>query len=243
MKKLLLATATLASAFMSAHAQPKLTEVGLLDDFSTGTNYTSDAATGRGIYWSGTQNEQTITRDSKNKQLLVRVNQHKGWYKSFNCSFGDSNGAAPGGIPYTIDISENGMFSFDVKNNSLKDSVAVRFSCLDLEDRAVTHNPGIPISKYNDNWIYQMQVVVQPGQTVTLKAGTPNSAGTINTGNLVGGEWADYGSNPHRIRTDCDLKHIKGFNFVVLNAAKDADAHASALLDCPIAISNFRVGR
>jgi hypothetical protein len=242
MRKLIF-TATLSGlALLFAQAQPILTETGLFDDFSTELSYISDATTGRGIYWRTSIPEQTITRDYKNKQLLVKMTQKKWEYKPFTVSFGDSNGEAEGGIPYTIDLSGNGKYSFDITNYGTE-GISVRVKCIDLENREIDCSAGA--KDFGEIWKYQTQIIVLPGETVTMKAGTPNGAGggVFNTCDFTAEVWGDY-LGGHVIRTNCDIRHIKSINLAVLNAAKDPnDSHALPLNDGQFSISNFRVGK
>jgi hypothetical protein len=225
----------------STPQSPALTEFGMFDNFSTETDYLSDKLSGRGLYWGTIYPEQTITRDYRNKQLLVKMTQKKWEYYPFGLSFGDSNGAAEGGDPYTIDLSGNGKYSFDITNKGTE-GISVRVKCIDLQNREIDCSPGA--ANFGEIWKYQTQIIVLPGETVTMKAGAPNGAGggILNTCNFTKEVWGDY-TGGHVIRTDCDLKHIKSINLVVLNAAKDPnDLHALPLTDGFFAISNFCVG-
>jgi hypothetical protein len=241
MKKILFTTVLLSLAIVFAQAQPKLTSLGFYDDFSTKTNYIADAATGRGLYWTTAFPEQTLTRDADNKLLKVKMTQKKWEYHPFSVTFGDSNGEAEGGDPYTIDISGNGAYSFDITNNGTED-ISVRVKAIDLENHEIDCAPGA--KDFGEIWKYQTQIEVPPGQTVTMKAGAPNGAGggILNTCDFTKEVWGDY-LGGHVIRTNCDLKHIKAINLAVLNAAKDPkDSHALPLADGQFTISNFRVG-
>jgi len=250
MKKQLTTLAYISFACFSAFAQPQLNANGFFDDFSLTADYVENAETGRGIYWWNEAN-QTITRNPTNKSIDVVMTQANRGYVPFGVGFGDSNGEAAGGTPYTIDISKNGKFSFDITNHSTKEDISIRIVCIDVQNRQVSHNSPVGGYVFNDNWRYQMQVLVPMGQTVTFTTGSPNGEGTLNAGDFVGGNWADYGSrtglpepNHHPIRTDCDLTQIKGINLTVLNASKPAsnDYHNLALTDGNFSISNFKVG-
>ncbi|MCX6181415.1 MAG: T9SS type A sorting domain-containing protein [Bacteroidetes bacterium] len=242
MNKKFLLGATLVLGAIAAQAQPELSTVAVFDDFSTKTEYTENALTGRGIYWWASPG-QTLTRNSEIKGMDVVMSQGAYQYKPFGVGFGDSNGALPGGSPFTIDISKNGTFSFDVKNTGTE-GLSVRVACQDTLNRMVDCSPGA--TTWDDGvWKYQIQFIVPAGETVTMKVGTPNGAGAgeINNCDFTNGFWGDYGVTPHRIRHDCDLTHIKGINITVLNSEKnDVDAHNVALLNGKFTISNFRVG-
>ncbi|MEI8115750.1 MAG: hypothetical protein WCI54_19110, partial [Bacteroidia bacterium] len=174
MKKLFLSAAALSFTIVFTQAQPKLTGLGFYDDFSTKTNYVADAATGRGLYWTTAFPEQTLTRDAANKRLTVKMTQKKWEYHPFSVTFGDSNGAAEGGDPYTIDLSGNGAYSFDITNTGTED-ISVRVKAIDLENHEIDCAPGA--KDFGEIWKYQTQIEVPSGQTVTMKAGAPNGAG------------------------------------------------------------------
>jgi hypothetical protein len=241
MKKLFLSAAALSFTIVFTQAQPKLTGLGFYDDFSTKTNYVADAATGRGLYWTTAFPEQTLTRDAANKRLTVKMTQKKWEYHPFTVTFGDSNGPAEGGDPYTIDLSGNGAYSFDITNTG-SEGISVRVKAIDLENREIDCAPGA--KDFGEIWKYQTQIEVPPGKTVSMKAGTPNGAGggILNTCDFTKEVWGDY-IGGHVIRTNSDIKHIKAINLAVLNSAKDPkDSHALPLTDGQFTISNFRVG-
>lgn len=236
-KQIVIGALSLIGALSSLNAQVTLD--GASDDFNTDVEY-NDPESGRGVYWWAEESTQTITRDSDNEQLLVEMTQALGMYTPFGVGFGDSNGEAAGGTPYTIDLSQNGTFSFDVKNIGTE-SIAVRVACIDVNDRLRDSSPGA--TEFGQIWQYQTQIIVQPGDSMTFEAGTPNSAGggKSNSGDFTLDVWGDYGT--HIIRTDCDLTKIKGINITVLNGEKDPDdGHAVALTDGKFTISNFKVG-
>ena len=242
MKKNVLSVAlvTLTSLFSYVNAQPRLTSFGLFEDFSTKQELESDSVLHRGLFWWKETNVDSIKRDAVNKRMIISVSQLKWGYIPFGISFGDSNGSALGGDPYTVDLSGNGKFSFDIENTG-KDSLSVRVSCQDIQNRLVDCSPGAAV--FGDIWKYQTQMLILPGQKVTFKAGTENlaGAGMKNTCDFANDIWGDYGT--HTIRYDCDIKHIKGINITVLNGAKDpVDLHSKPLNHGTLAISNFIVG-
>lgn len=240
MKKQIVTLVTLFFIAFLSQAQPVLTEYGAYDDFSTQDEYQKDASIFYGITWWGDATRHTITRDYTNNKLLVSMTQPRGMYVPFGIAFGDDNGATALGNPYTIDLSANGKFSFDITNTGTE-ALSVRVACQDVQNRQVDCSPGA--SGFNNIWQYQTQILVPIGETVTFEAGTQNGAGggKTNTCDFTQDVWGDYGT--HTIRTDCDLKHIKSINLTVLNAAKDpGDGHALALTDGKFTISNFIVG-
>jgi hypothetical protein len=246
MKKLLKMMCLLAMA-QNAMSQPTLTDTELWEDFSTQTDYVADATSGRGLYWWGEQNIHTLTRDYTNKELDVTMTQQAYQYKPFGVSFGDDNGAAPGGVPNTIDLSGNGKFSFVIKNTGTE-AISVRIACQDVNDRLVDCSPGALV--FGDIWKYQTQIEVPVGRTVLFKVGTPNGAGggIINNCDFANGVWGDYGVNPHVIKRPgdadfCDLTKIESIIITVLNAAKNTtDGHNLALTAGEFSISDFRIG-
>jgi hypothetical protein len=241
MNKNFLLGATLVLGAIAAKAQPELSSVAVFDDFSTKTEYTENALTGRGIYWWASPG-QILTRNSDNKGMDVEMSQGAYQYKPFGVGFGDANGALAGGSPYTIDLSKNGTFSFDVKNTGTE-GLSIRVACMDTLNRMVDCSPGA--TTWGAVWGYQIQFIVLAGETVTMKVGTPNGAGAgvINNCDFANGFWGDYGVTPHRIRNDCDLSIIRGINITVLNSEKNTkDAHALPLYNGQFTVSNFRVG-
>lgn len=247
-------TALVASLGIS-YAQPELTEKGAFDDFSTTLDY-SEPSTGKGIYWWGQKGVNTVQRDPDKRQLLVHATQSEYQYVPFGVSFGDDNGDLPGGVPYTIDLSENGKWSFDITNYG-KEDLFLRVSCQDNQDRIVDcipiPNPTNLAFDKLDVWAYQVQLQILAGQTITFKAGTPNDAGKgkLNNCDFANGSWGYYTAwdpvnQTHpgaSVRQDCDLTKIKGITFTPMNAAKNkTDFHALALLDGNFGISNFKLG-
>ena len=220
----------------SMKAQPVLTKYGLFDDFSTTKIKGSDAVSGRSLIWTTYNDvEQTLTRDSANKRLQVRTTQEKENYHSFGVSFGKDKE----GKPYTIDLSANGKFSFDITNTGTE-GLNVRISCIDTNGRQEDCSAG---AIWVNPWNYQWQVIVAAGRTVTFKDGTPNNAGGMinNDCNFATGLWGDYVNKI--IRNDCDLRHIKSIQITVLNSSiSRADNHAYPLLNGLLSISNFSVG-
>jgi hypothetical protein len=246
MKRLVITAAALTIPLMSVFAAPEIKTDGFYDDFSTQTEYSSTTETGRGIYWwKSTNGKQTLTRDYTKNRLIAKISQPKGndGFEPFGVVFGDDNGAASGGTPFTIDISKNGIWSFDMKNIGTV-GLAVRVLCTDVNNKMIDCDKGATV--FADIWKYQIQAMILPGDSITFKAGTPNDAGGAknNLCDFTKGVWGDYGVNPHQIRTDCDLKKIKGINITVLNAEKAPapDYHPLALVDGLLAISNFKVG-
>jgi hypothetical protein len=230
----LLIAALLCSFFVNA--QSVLTEFGLFDDFSSSKNYVSNATNGRSLIWTTDNNEErTLTRDSANKRLLVRTTQEKENYHSFGVSFGyDSEGK-----PYTIDLSANGKFSFDIANMGIE-GLAVRISCVDIYDRQIDCSAG---AVWVNPWYYQWQILVAPGSSVTFEDGTANDAGgkLKNICNFATGLWGDYVNKV--MRNDCDLRHIKSIEITVINSAiNGSDYHAYPLTNGLLSISNFSVG-
>ena len=239
MKKQILTSMAVAMITMLSFAQPNLDENGFTDDFSTVTEYSDTGNVG--IFWWG-ETIHNMTRDSDNSRLEIEMYQNQGMYTPFGVGFGDSNGELVGGDPYTIDISQNGQFSFDVENYGTQD-LAIRVACIDENDNIIDYYNGTTV--FGDVWRYQIQIIVPAGESMTFEAGTDNGAGGnhINTADFVGGIWARYDINPHVLSTDCDLTKIRGINITVLNGEKDPnDGHHIALTDGKFRISNFRLG-
>jgi len=255
MKKLSLTVLALSTSLLSTFAQPILTEKGAFDNFSTITEY--NETSGRGIYWWGqTGVVNSLTRDSGKNQLLVHATQGEYQYVPFGVSFGDDNGALPGGVPYTIDLSSNGKWSFDITNYGTED-LFLRVACQDNQNKMVDCTPipnpdNLPFDNLNV-WAYQVQIQILAGKTVTFKADAPNDAGKgyLNNCDFANGAWGEYGTwdpitQTHigaAVRYDCDLTKISSISFTPMNAAKNLkDFHALALLNGNFGISNFKVG-
>jgi len=244
MKAILLAGAASLMTVMS-YAQPELTANTVFDDFSTVDEHTADAGIGRGLYWWGQNGVHTMNRNATENKLEIEMAVAAHQYAPFGVGFGDSNGADPGGTPYTINISQDGSFSFDIENTG-SESLSLRVACIDNQDRSIDSDAGV--TTWNTVWSYQIQVIVPAGGSTTFMAGSPNGAGGdhLNSGSFENGSWAFYSNDPltnHTIRRDCDLTKIKGVNITVLNGEKKpADGHALALTDGKFNISNFRVG-
>ena len=242
MKKIYLTAYLSLVVMLSCIAQPNLSNVGVYDNFSTAMELTTDVVTGRGIYWWNGLG-QALTRNSVNSRLDVVMTQGAYQYVPFGVAFGDDNGVAAGGVPYTIDLSANGLFSFDITNVGTQ-GLSIRVACQDVNNKLVDCSPGAVV--FGDIWKYQTQIEVPIGQTITFEAGTANGAGgnIINNCDFANGVWGDYGTNPHIIRTDCDLTKIKSINITALNAAKNipGDGHNKALTDGRFSITNFKVG-
>ena len=257
MKKILLTAATFAVAAANAFAQPELTANGVYDDFSTYPEY-NDPETGRGIYWWGSKGVNSVTRDTANNQVLVKATQGEYQYVPFGVSFGDDNGALPGGVPNTIDLSQNGVWSFDVTNYGTE-SIYLRVAAQDNQNRILDCTPipnpnNLPFDNL-DVWKYQVQMLIPAGKTLTFKAGTPNGAGggKLNNCDFANSVWGDYGTigwdpvtKTHpgaAVRTDCDITKIASISFTPMNALKKAgDGHSYALTAGNFGISNLRVG-
>lgn len=261
MKKILLTAATFAVAVANAFAQPEITSNGVYDDFSTVDEY-NDPETGRGIYWWGTPVSvrgggiNSVTRDAVNNQIIVKATNPEYQYTPFGVSFGDDNGALPGGVPNTIDLSQNGVWSFDITNYGTE-NILLRVACQDYLDRVLDcieiPNPNNLEFDALDVWKYQVQILIPAGKTVTFKAGTANGAGggMINNCDFTKSVWGDYGvwnnvTKKHDgagVRKLCDLTKIKGISFTPMNARKKpGDGHSYALTAGNFGISNFRVG-
>ncbi|MDA3881777.1 MAG: BACON domain-containing protein [Bacteroidales bacterium] len=239
MKKLFLATSILAASILTVQAQPLLTEHGIYEDFSTVNEYTADVTSGRGLFWWPSPN-YTLVRNSVSKQLEVTASQKKWEHVPFGLGFGDDNGAAAGGVPYTVDLSGDGTWSFDITNTGTV-QLAIYVQCVDINDVSVDCSPGA--TNFDNIWAYQTQIFVDAGTSVTFEAGSPNGAGSsvLNNCDFTTGVWGDYGT--HTIRTDCNLKQIKGINITVLAGEKNpADYHAVELVGGSFTISNFSVG-
>jgi len=239
MKKQLITSAVLIFSAITIQAQSVLTEFGFYENFSSEEELITDLETERGLFWRS-ESLQTLTRNSVDSSLDVVMSQPRGMYTPFSVSFGDSNGALTGGAPYTIDLSGNGTFSFDIVNTGT-DTISVRVACIDTEDRMIDCSPGA--LNFGQIWMYQTQVLVLPGETVPFAAGSNNNAGggIKNNCDFAHGVWGDYGV--HLIRTDCNLRKIKGVNITVLNGQKDlGDGHALALENGEFSIKNIMVG-
>lgn len=243
MKKISVTLVCLAGFLAMGNAQPLLNNYSAFEDFSTETEYVKDAQSNFGLTWWTTTNANIVlTRDFANKELDVTMPQGAYQYNAFGISFGDSNGAAAGGTPNTIDLSGNGIFSFDIQNTGTE-GLSVRVSCTDINNLQVDCSPGA--KDFSQIWSYQTQMIVPAGEKLRFEPGTPNGAGggTINNCDFADGVWGDYGTSPHIIRTDCDLKRIKQINITVLNSEKNTvDYHALPLVNGQFSISNFIVG-
>jgi hypothetical protein len=236
-------------------AQPVLTDNSMFDDFSTAQEY-NEPATGRGIYWWGSAGSSTVDRNEATNELIVHATQGVYQYNPFGVGFGDDNGALPGGVPFTIDLTNDGTWSFDITNYGTED-LHIRVACQDIEDTVVDCSPiptpaGVAFDNLNV-WAYQTQIRVPAGQTVTFNNGTPNDAGNnrLNVCDFTQMVWGDWGvwdnvSQTHigaGVRKRCDMTQIKGFLITPLNAAKNTvDYHNLALTNGHFGISNFRVG-
>jgi hypothetical protein len=255
MKKIAISLSILFIGLGSIYAQPNLTATSVFDDFSTANEY-NDPTTGRGIYWWGQTGVNTVTRDATKGELTVHATQAVYQYVPFGVSFGDDNGALPGGVPYTIDLSSDGTWSFDITNYGTE-SLFLRVACVDNEDTIVDCNPiptpaGVAFDQLRV-WAYQVQILIPAGSTVTFEAGTPNGAGggELNNCDFANGVWGDWGvwnatTQTHigaGVRRRCDLTKIKGISFTPINSAKNTvDQHALALVNGYFGISNFKVG-
>ena len=256
MKKNTLILLICTSISFMGFSQPAFSDRSVFDDFSTEDEF-SDPVTGKGIYWWGGTGSSTVSRNSANNELLVEATQGVYEYTPFGVSFGDDNGDLPGGVPYTIDISENGKWSFDITNYGTED-LHIRVACQDIEDTIVDTNP-VPNSGGTiafDNlrvWAYQVQLLVPAGETVSFKANSPNDAGggKLNNCDFTQMVWGDYGiwdakTKTHigaGVRKRCDLTKIKSIMITPLNAAKNSvDYHNLALRNGKFGISNFKVG-
>lgn len=231
-------------------SQPKLTDKGVFDDFSTKDEYTVPG-TAKGIYWWATSGVNTVTRDSANGQVLVTATQAEYQYVPFGVGFGDN-----GGIPNTIDLSQNGTWSFDITNHGTE-NIYLRVACQDNQQRLVDCTPipnpnNLPFDNL-EVWAYQVQIYVAAGAKVTFRAGTPNGAGKgyLNNCDFANGSWGYYTawdpvtqSHPGAaVLYTCDLTKIQGISITPMNAAKNpVDYHALALTNGNFGISNFRVG-
>jgi len=245
-KKLKFAILIIISPLFQIYAQPLLSNIDVFDDFSTATDLVSDPSTGRGIYWWDDNSLIAINRNSLTGKLDVVMTQPAYSYTPFGVGFGDDNGAIVGGNPYTIDLSNNGTWSFEIENTGTE-GLSVRVAAIDINNRMIDciESPTIiPNANFGgEAWKYQTQIEVSVGQKITFEAGTPNDAGAgiINNCDFANGMWGDYGT--HTFRYDYDLTKIKGINITVLNAEKNTtDYHNLALTDGRFSISNFRVG-
>ncbi|WP_028982001.1 T9SS type A sorting domain-containing protein [Sporocytophaga myxococcoides] len=119
MKKLLLSGLLVASLF-SAKAQ---TITGATDNFNT-VKEVGDI--NGGVYWfkdDAYPDSYTLTRTGS--ALEIAVNKAAGEYSVIGIGFGDSNGEEAGGVPTTLDISENPIFSLN--------AVATEATTVDLQ--------------------------------------------------------------------------------------------------------------
>ncbi|MBY0426575.1 MAG: hypothetical protein K2Q22_13120, partial [Cytophagales bacterium] len=239
----------LGASFLST-AQPIITDNGVYDDFSTSNEYTLGNTT-RGIYWWNTDGVNSFTRDVANNQLRVHATQAEYQYVPFGVGFGTTDGQ-----PNTIDLSQNGKWSFDITNYGTED-LFIRVACQDnqqrLMDCTTIPNPNNLVFDRLEVWAYQVQILVPVGKTVTFKAGTPNGAGKgyLNNCDFTRGAWGYYGTwdpstQTHigaEVRYTCDMTKIQGISITPMNAAKNTtDYHALALTNGIFGISNFKVG-
>lgn len=251
MHYILLPLALIILNFMYGFGQPFINSTSVWDDFSTVSDYT-DPISSKGIYWWASAGVNSVTHDTTKKQLIVRATQAAYQYVPFGVGFGDV-----GGVPNTIDLTNDGTWSFDITNYGTED-LFIRVACQDDQQRLVDCNPiPNPNNLAFDNlnvWAYQVQILVPTGKTVTFKSNTPNDAGKgyVNNCDFSHGAWGYWGTwDPQtqthigaEVRTTCDMSRIQGINITPMNAAKNTtDGHALELINGHFGISNFRVGK
>lgn len=169
MKKILLSAAALTFSMGIASAQTLIGDKFIKDDFSSADPYFEES-TGRGLFWYEGTAPYSIVRNGDGK-LLVNVTNATN-FAPFGLSFGDDNGAEPGGNPFHVDFGTNMDIKFSITNNSesATDSAYVTIRFEDAEGGASEIHPDI--SAVTSDWggprKQKIEFLLVPGETKTI---------------------------------------------------------------------------
>ena len=234
MKKVLLSAAALV-AVLSSYAQCTVSSVdatGFYDDFSTVDQIT---AGDMGLYYWDDKtdvNGFTVAKSRLGDGVLgLTVTQGFDKFEPTGAGFGDDNGADPGGVLNTINLSGDATFSVDVKNtgdSTIKFRLALQDAVggeLDSYAAALTDAGG-----FANAWKYPIEIVVAPGTSGTL------------LGTFAGGTKADYGTGSYV--NGFDFSKVVGVLITVVNSNQTpAPGYQTYGLDAQtVEVSNFKVG-
>lgn len=232
MKKVLLSAAAILAAFGS-YAQCDNVNVdanGFFEDFSSDEQITNGDM---GLYfWDDKDDVNGFTVASTrtgNSKYGLTVTQAFDSFEPTGVGFGDDNGADPGGVLNTIDLTNDATFTIDVVNtgdSSIKFRLALQDADggeLDTYAAATTDPDG-----FGGAWAHAIEVVIPSGGSKTL------------SGTFAGGVKADYGTSTL----------VDGFNFAkvtavmitVVNSNQNATYQTLALDAQTVEVTNFKVG-
>lgn len=237
MKKVLLSAAAILAAFGS-YAQCDNVNVdatGFFEDFSSEEQITNGDM---GLYfWDDKEdvNGFTVasTRAGDSKYGLT-VTQAFNSFEPTGVGFGDDNGAEPGGVLNTIDLTGDATFTIDVVNTG-DSSIKFRLALQDADGGELDSYAAASAGAFGDAWKHSIEVVLAAGASKTL------------SGTFAGGVKADYGFD------NGDGTYgafVDGFNFAkvtavmitVVNSNQNATYQTLALDAQTVEVTNFKVG-
>lgn len=247
MKKILL-VASVFSVTLFAKAQTQTqtctvgyTATGIYEDFSSDTDPANEDNSGV-FPWgeetlAGDDNpafQAMVSRNATNGTLDARVTQGQNGYVPFGISFGD-NATTSG--PFTIDLSNDATYSVTVKNNSADTTIKFRMTIQDINDNVLDTDPKYSTDTWGNAYKYTIEVVLAPGETKTLTAGSQGSGGTSLSGTYTGAAYADYVAGQYS--TTFDFTKVKNILFTVVNNTNTGTTTTPGYQ--PLAISNLSV--
>lgn len=168
------------------------------------------------------------TRTGNSKYGLT-VTQAFDSFEPTGVGFGDDNGADPGGVLNTIDLSGDATFSIDVVNTG-DSSIKFRLALQDAN--------GVELDSYAEAledaggfanaWKYGIEIVVASGGSGTL------------SGTFAGGVKADYGTSS--FVDGFDFTKVTAVMITVVNSNQDASYKTYGLDAQTVEVTNFKVG-
>lgn len=165
MKKLLITL--LAFTAVNSYAQ-KLGNF-VQDDFATSTEYGDSTG---GVFWFGTEPDvkkgpSPITSMVRGSGKLVVSGTDIADFRPFGFGFGDSNGAAAGGTPFSKNFGSNMNIKFTVKNNVSTDSIWFTFKFEDADGGEAEFRPDTGAVDWS-NQKKKIGALVLPSETKTI---------------------------------------------------------------------------
>lgn len=248
MKKTLLSLMCVgAAAFSFAQTTPgTCTNVGLdangvYDDFSS-KQPIYHQSTGEGFFDFGNDSLGSVIttmRDSATGMLDVKVSQPYAstpgtGYQPFGFSFGKDTSMTPA-KPFTVDLSNDATFSFDITNNS-DSTLTVQFAVQDVNGNLINTDSTAKGTTFGNAYKYALGTVMSGGSPLS-----PGETRTIS-GSLAKGYYSNYSTSQYD--STFDYTQVQTILVTVVNGHQNAaDGYKPFALDtAKVSIDNFKLG-
>lgn len=229
MNKKLLSLGVLLTALCSMDAQTGICTSGFTEEFSLASNFKDpqnpvdylDPNHLGGLYWWFYKRDPSFyvpKLNTADKALDVTLNIKANRYEPINISFGLISGT---NTKRTMDLSKNADYELVIKNTGSA-KIIVRFGANDVNGNQISLN-GTPTSA--SAWAATIQMEIEPGETSTLKQGTPNGNGLSNLGTFSGCTGVAWNKGVATILTNFDHTKVAGVDIIVIDGAHNPPAN------------------